>query len=207
MTSPTLWWTSSSAACHEICSNCPEPFTPPRRSGCSRRCGPCTKAVISRATLEQITPSVNGIASEPRTFVMRPPSTVTVRLQVSGQSKVQTLGCSSRDIGGSVPKRDDRLSMCLDLAATTSSSGGVSLPLNRDAAAPYADGENASRLGRHVECLRFRRGNEDRFLPGGERPVLVRSGDLRGDVRRWARSAEKQQSMPKGKFRRCRPDL
>src|SRR4051794_19097509 len=88
--------------------------------------------------------------------------------------------------------------MCL--AATTSSSGGVSLPLNRDAAAPYADGENASRLGRHVECLRFRRGNEDRFLPGGERPVLVRSGDLRGDVRRWARSAEKQQSMPKGEI-------
>jgi hypothetical protein len=27
-----------------------------------------------------------------------PSSTVTVRLQVSGQSKVQTLGCSSRDI-------------------------------------------------------------------------------------------------------------
>src|SRR5439155_23437966 len=86
--------------CHEICSNCPEPFTPTRRSGYSRRCGPCTKAVISRATLEQITPAVNGIASEPRTFVMRPASTVTVRLQVSGQSKVQTLACSSRDIGG-----------------------------------------------------------------------------------------------------------
>src|SRR3954453_21714685 len=100
MTSPTRWWISSSAACQEIRSNCPEPFTPTRRSGCSRRCGPCTKAVISRATLVQMTPSVNGIASEPRTFVMRPSSTVTVRLQVSGQSKVQTLGCSSRDIGG-----------------------------------------------------------------------------------------------------------
>ena len=70
------------------------------RDGCSRRCGPCTKAVISRATLVQMTPSVNGIASEPRTFVMRPSSTVTVRLQVSGQSKVQTLACSSRDIRG-----------------------------------------------------------------------------------------------------------
>src|SRR6187399_3448942 len=99
MISPTLWWISSSAACQEICSNRPEPFAPTRRCGCSRRCGPCTKAVMSRATLVQMTPSVNGIASEPRTFVMRPSSTVTVRLQVSGQSKVQTLACSSRDIG------------------------------------------------------------------------------------------------------------
>src|SRR3954465_12859701 len=64
MTSPTLWWISASAACQEICSNCPEPFTPTRRSGCSRRCGPCTKAVISRATLVQLTPAVDGIACD-----------------------------------------------------------------------------------------------------------------------------------------------
>ena len=50
---------------------------------------------MSCATLLQITPSVNGIASEPRTLTMCSASTVTLRLQVSGQSKVQTLGRSS----------------------------------------------------------------------------------------------------------------
>src|SRR4051794_33947561 len=100
MTSLTRVWISSRAACQEIRSNCPEPFAPTRRKGCNRRCGPCTKAVMSRATLVQMTPSVNGIASEPRTLVMRPLSTVTVKLQVSGQSKVHTLACSSRDIRG-----------------------------------------------------------------------------------------------------------
>ena len=88
-------WISSSAASQEMRSNCPAPFGPMRRNGYSRRRGPCTKAAMSCATLLQITPSVNGIASEPRTFTMRSASTVTVRLQVSGQSKVQTLGRSS----------------------------------------------------------------------------------------------------------------
>src|SRR5260370_29276310 len=37
-----------------------------------------------------MTPSVSGSACEQRTLTMRPSSTVTVRLQVSGQSKVQT---------------------------------------------------------------------------------------------------------------------
>ena len=63
------------------------------------RCGPCTNAVMSRATLLQMTPAVNGAASEPRTLVMRPSSTVTLRLQVSGQSKVQTLARSMTDMG------------------------------------------------------------------------------------------------------------
>ena len=53
---------------------------------------------MSRATLLQITPAVNGAASEPRTLVMRPSSTVTLRLQVSGQSKVQTLARSMTDM-------------------------------------------------------------------------------------------------------------
>jgi hypothetical protein len=39
---------------------------------------------------------VYGTASEPRTLTMRPSSMLTVRLQVSGQSKVQTLARSSR---------------------------------------------------------------------------------------------------------------
>jgi hypothetical protein len=37
---------------------------------------------------------VKGAASEPRTLVICPASTVTLRLQVSGQSKVQTLARS-----------------------------------------------------------------------------------------------------------------
>ena len=39
-------------------------------------------------------PPCSGSAFEPRTLVMRPSSTVTVRLQVSGQSSVQTLASS-----------------------------------------------------------------------------------------------------------------
>ncbi len=56
-------------------SNVPEPFGPVRRNGCRMRCGPCTNAGMSRATLLQMTPAVNGAASEPRTFAMRPSST------------------------------------------------------------------------------------------------------------------------------------
>src|SRR6185369_15564332 len=99
----------------------PEPFAPTRRSGCSRRCGPCTNAVIFRATLVQMTPLVNGIASEPRTLVMRPSSTVTVRLQVSGQSKVHTLACSSRDIRRLPAETATIYYPYADLAATASS--------------------------------------------------------------------------------------
>ena len=36
-------------ASQEMRSNCPEPFGPVRRSGCSSRCGPCTKAPPCRA--------------------------------------------------------------------------------------------------------------------------------------------------------------
>src|SRR3954463_417345 len=165
MTSSTLWWISSSAACHEICSNCPKPFTPTRRNGHSRRCGPCTKALISRATLVQMTPSVNGIASEPRTFLMRPASTVTVRLQVSGQSKVQTLACSSRDIRG--------------LRAETATidypyvwiwrlqhpvRAGLAYHLTEMGRRHAADGENASSFGAaRRRSLRSGWGNEDRW--------------------------------------------
>jgi hypothetical protein len=55
---------------------------------------------MSWATLLQITPAVNGADSEPRTLVIRPSPTVTLRLQVSGQSKVQTLARSMADMGG-----------------------------------------------------------------------------------------------------------
>src|SRR5580698_10839636 len=77
-------------------SNCPAPLGPVRRNGYNNRCGPCTKVPMPCAILLQTTPSVNGIASEPRTLTMCSSSTVTVRLQVSGQSNVQTLGRSSR---------------------------------------------------------------------------------------------------------------
>src|SRR5204863_3428656 len=79
-------------------SNCPEPFGPIRRNGCNRRCGPCTKASIPCATLVQMTPAVYGAAVEPRTLMIRPSSTVTLMLHVSGQSKVQTLARSSSDM-------------------------------------------------------------------------------------------------------------
>src|SRR6476646_1422678 len=42
-----------------------------------------------------MTPSVYGLAREPRMPTMRPSSTVTVKLQVSGQSRGQTLACST----------------------------------------------------------------------------------------------------------------
>src|SRR5579872_4395769 len=79
-------------------SNMPEPFGPVRRSGCRMRCGPLTKAPISRATLLQMTSSVYGSASEPRTLVTRPSSTVTLRLHVSGQSSVHTLARSMAEL-------------------------------------------------------------------------------------------------------------
>src|SRR5882757_1391301 len=61
---------------------------------------------MSRATLLQMTPAVYGTASEPRTLTMRPSSSLTVRLQVSGQSKVQTLARSSMAMGSSLlPRR------------------------------------------------------------------------------------------------------
>jgi len=45
-------------------------------------------------TLAQMTASVYGLAFEPRMLTIRVSSTVTVRLQVSGQSSGQTLACS-----------------------------------------------------------------------------------------------------------------
>jgi hypothetical protein len=41
---------------------------------------------------------VYGFAREPRIFVIRPASTVTLRLHVSGQSRGQTLGCSTVEV-------------------------------------------------------------------------------------------------------------
>src|SRR5262245_49999952 len=102
MTSMTRSWIRSSAASHEIGSNAPEPFDPRRRMGRASRPVPCTKSTVWRATLLQMTPAVNGNPSEPRTLTMRSVSTVTVRLQVSGQSRVQTLARSWRVMG--VPK-------------------------------------------------------------------------------------------------------
>src|SRR6516164_3759888 len=72
-------------------SQAPEPFGPMRRRGCMRRREPWTKSAVWCATLLQIAPAVSGSTLEPRTLVMRPASTVTSRLQVSGQSSVQTL--------------------------------------------------------------------------------------------------------------------
>jgi hypothetical protein len=52
------------------------------------------------------TPAVYGTAAEPRTLTMRLSSTLTVRLQVSGQSKVQTLARSSTAMWSSLlPRR------------------------------------------------------------------------------------------------------
>src|SRR6185312_769241 len=50
------------------------------------------------ATLVQMIPAVYGAAVEPRTLTIRPSLTVTLMLQVSGQSKVQTLARSSSDM-------------------------------------------------------------------------------------------------------------
>src|SRR6185436_4660855 len=66
------------------------------RSGVRIRSSPLVKAGKSRATLAQITPAVYGLAREPRTSTIVSSSTATVRLQVSGQSRGQTLAFSTR---------------------------------------------------------------------------------------------------------------
>src|SRR4029077_196454 len=75
-------------------SNRPSPLAPTRRSGVCRRPGPCTQSGYEPATLVQITPAVYGLAREPRILTIFAFSTVTVRLQVSGQSSGQTLAWS-----------------------------------------------------------------------------------------------------------------
>src|SRR5262245_55767785 len=71
------------------------PFGPTRLSGVRIRRSPWTNSGYALGTLAQMTPSVYGLAREPRMPTMRPSSTVTVRLQVSGQSRGQTLACSA----------------------------------------------------------------------------------------------------------------
>src|SRR5687767_3043653 len=95
MTAVKRAWISSSAADHEIGSNRPSPLAPTRRSGVVRRPGPWTNSGYIAGTLAQSTPAVYGFACEPRIFTIRSASTVTVRLQVSGQSRGQTLGRST----------------------------------------------------------------------------------------------------------------
>src|SRR2546425_1880754 len=85
----------SSASSQVIRSKRPSPLGPTRRSGVVSRPGPCTKSGYSVWTLVQSTPAVSGLAREPRTLTTRSSSTVTVRLQVSGQSRGQTLGFSA----------------------------------------------------------------------------------------------------------------
>src|SRR5687767_2202186 len=95
MTAVKRAWISSSAADHEIGSNRPSPLAPTRRSGVVRRPGPWTNSGYIAGTFAHSTPAVYGLAWEPRIFTIRSASTVTVRLQVSGQSSGQTLGRST----------------------------------------------------------------------------------------------------------------
>src|SRR6266850_1305313 len=95
MAAVTRAWTRSSACSQVTRSKRPSPLGPTRRSGVVSRPGPCTKSGYSVWTLVQSTPAVSGLAREPRTFTTRSFSTVTVRLQVSGQSRGQTLGFSA----------------------------------------------------------------------------------------------------------------
>src|SRR5213078_656685 len=88
-------WIRSSAWDHVIGSKRPSPRSPTRRSGVRRRPAPWTNAGYSCGTFAQSTPSVYGLACEPRIPTTRSSSTVTVRLQVSGQSSGQTLGRST----------------------------------------------------------------------------------------------------------------
>src|SRR3989454_8944551 len=73
----------------------PSPLAPTRRSGVRRRPAPWTNAGDASGTFAQSTPPVYGVACEPRMATMRSSSTVTGRLQVSGQSRGQTLGGST----------------------------------------------------------------------------------------------------------------
>src|SRR5882724_7489758 len=84
----------SSASSQDTGAKRPSPLAPMRRSGVCRRPGPCTHSGYEPATLVQITPAVYGLAREPRIFTIFACSTVTVRLQVSGQSRGQTLAWS-----------------------------------------------------------------------------------------------------------------
>src|SRR3989441_2424894 len=95
MAAVTRVWMRSSASCHVMRSKRPSPLGPTRRSGVMSRPGPCTKSGYKVWTLVHSTPAVSGLAREPRTLTTRSSSTVTVRLQVSGQSRGQTLGFSA----------------------------------------------------------------------------------------------------------------
>src|SRR5215510_52960 len=85
----------SSASSHEMRSKRAWPLGPTRLSGVRSRRSPWTNSGYALGTLAQMTPSVYGLAREPRMPTRRPSSTVTVRLQVSGQSRGQTLACST----------------------------------------------------------------------------------------------------------------
>src|SRR6185436_2172898 len=85
----------SSASSHEIRSKRASPLAPTRLSGVRSRRSPWTNSGYALGTLAPMTPSVYGLAREPRMPTMRFSSTVTVRLQVSGQSRGQTLACST----------------------------------------------------------------------------------------------------------------
>src|SRR5438094_889657 len=86
-------WISESAASQPMGSNRPSPLRPTRRAGVRSRPAPCTNSGYAAGTLAQSTPFVYRLAREPRMPTMVSRSTVTVRLQVSGQSRGQTLEC------------------------------------------------------------------------------------------------------------------
>src|SRR5882762_2244452 len=85
----------SSASSHEILAKRPSPLAPMRFSGWRNRFGPWTNSGYRFATLAQTAPWVMGLTFEPLTETTSSPATVTLRLQVSGQSSGQTLARST----------------------------------------------------------------------------------------------------------------
>src|SRR5262245_2968611 len=85
ITPPNRSAISSSASFQVMRSKSPEPFGPTRRIGYRRRSGDCVYATKSSSLLQR-TPRVKGCEGSPCSFTARPSLTVTIQLQVSGQS-------------------------------------------------------------------------------------------------------------------------
>src|SRR5580704_13754632 len=85
----------SSASSQEILAKRPSPLAPTRFSGWRKRFGPWTNSGYKLATLAHTAPWVIGLTFEPLTETTSSPATVTLRLQVSGQSSGQTLARST----------------------------------------------------------------------------------------------------------------
>src|ERR1700719_876295 len=85
----------SNASSQEILAKRPSPLAPTRFSGWRNRFGPWTNSGYRFATFAQTAPWVMGLTFEPLTETTSSPATVTLRLQVSGQSSGQTLARST----------------------------------------------------------------------------------------------------------------